>query len=130
MSRFSNLIVELSKYKDTKDISLGIELFNQAYFKAKSELENKTKKSILSRISMDKNNSLYRDYYTKIVANMLIKTDWYDLFKLNFRDTMKLEYSEYVYLKDILDEYTKRSRKEKEKIHTQLNKLHEALTDK
>jgi len=123
MSRFSNLIVELSKYKDTKDISLGIELFNQAYFKAKSELENKTKKSILSRISMDKNNSLYRDYYTKIVANMLIKTDWYDLFKLNFRDTMKLEYSEYVYLKDILDEYTKRSKKEKEKINVQLNKL-------
>jgi hypothetical protein len=115
--------VELSKYKDTKDISLGIELFNQAYFKAKSELENKTKKSILSRISMDKNNSLYRDYYTKIVANMLIKTDWYDLFKLNFRDTMKLEYSEYVYLKDILDEYTKRSKKEKEKINVQLNKL-------
>ena len=123
MSRFSNLIVELSKYKDTKDISLGIELFNQAYFKAKSELENKTKKSILSRISMDKNNSLYRDYYTKIVANMLIKTDWYDLFKLNFKDTMKLEYSDYVYLKDILDEYTKRSKKEKEKINVQLNKL-------
>ena len=123
MSRFSNLIVELSKYKDTKDISLGIELFNQANFKAKSKLENKTKKSILSRISMDKNNSLYRDYYTKIVANMLIKTDWYDLFKLNFKDTMKLEYSDYVYLKDILDEYTKRSKKEKEKINVQLNKL-------
>ena len=130
MSRFSNLIVELSKYKDTKDISLGIELFNQAYFKAKSELENKTKKSILSRISMDKNNSLYRDYYTKIVANMLIKTDWYDLFKLNFKDTMKLEYSDYVYLKDILDEYTKRSKKEKEKIHSQLNKLQESLITK
>ena len=88
------------KYKDNPEIiSLGISLFNTIYLNKKNINENK----ILNKVSISQEESLYKDYYTRIVAHTMSKTSWYKLFRLNFKQTLNLEYSTFIYLKDILD---------------------------
>ena len=106
------------KYKhDLKYISLGIKLFNLVYLNKKN-IDN-TK--ILGKIKISKETSLYKDYYIRIISHTMSKTNWYDLFHMNFKETLDLEYSSWVYLKNILDEYEEELKKETAKTEEELN---------
>lgn len=96
-------------------ISLGINLFNITYFN-----KEHIKKGMLGRVIMPDKKSIFTDYYSRIVTHTMSKTNWYEIFRLNFNETLDLEYSTFIYLKEILDEYEeemdKRLKEEKRKV--------------
>ena len=63
---------------------------------------------ILGKISIAEEKSIYNNYYLKIVAQLFIQTKWYDLFHLDIMETMDLEYSQYIYLKKLIEEYERK----------------------
>ena len=120
----------LSKDNNLRNISLGIELFNKEFMKRYlKHVKNKSpsNKEMLSRVEITYNKNIYKDYYVKLISNLLLKSDWYDLFKLNYKDSLKLEYSEYIYLKNILDDYTKATKKQKQDLQNKLNNLEQSI---
>ena len=100
------------------EVSLGITLFNDIVLDNNS-IDN-TK--ILGKILLSDVNYLYQDYYLKIVTYLFTRTGWYDLFKINISETLRLEYSHFIHLKQIVDEFEINKKRESDKYINELDK--------
>ena len=104
MCRFKDLIVEITNNPSDIEMCFGTILFNDL-INRQDDIDNS---KILGKISIAEEKSIYNNYYLKIVAQLFIQTKWYDLFHLDIMETMDLEYSQYIYLKKLIEEYERK----------------------
>jgi hypothetical protein len=96
--------VAITKNSSEVELCFGTTLFNDIMFNR--DKINDTK--ILGKIKISKSKSIYNNYYLKLVSQLFTQSKWQELFGLNVSETMNLEYSQYIYLKKLLEEYEKK----------------------
>ena len=106
------------------ELCFGTMLFNDIIFN-KNKINDK---SILGKAKISENKSIYNNYYLKIVSQLFVQTKWQELFGLNILETMNLEYSQYIYLKRLLEEYERKYNISAKKQFSKLNRKQKLIT--
>ena len=117
--KLSNLIVAMKKKYDSKSaISLGIELFNNTILNRKTNAPSK----VLGNIIYNENNR--NNIYSNAVMTMFTDPEntWYELFHLNYIDTINLDFSEYVDMKKIADRYARDKKESADNVDEEIKK--------
>lgn len=108
------------------DLCFGTTLFNDI-INSQHQIDN-TK--MLGKVEISEDQSIYNDYYLKIVSQLFIQTKWQELFGLNVQETMNLEYSQYIYLKKLIEEYERKYKLLSSQTNNDLERKQKELTDK
>jgi len=106
------------KYDSKSAISLGIELFNNTILNRKTNAPSK----VLGNIIYNENNR--NNIYSNAVMTMITDPEntWYELFHLNYIDTINLDFSEYVDMKKIADRYARDKKESADNVDEEIKK--------